>query len=164
MRAGGTVTTDNPVMRRWRQLGGSRIGRWLFSRAIGTAAPYTGTVRATVLELGEGRSKVAMRDRRRVRNHLRSVHAIALMNLCEVAGGLLATVSMPAGARMIITRLEIDYLKKARGTIVAEGRCELPVRRDHGLLPVEVIARDSCGDEVARATVTVLVGPRPATA
>ena len=156
--------TENPVRRRWQQLGGSRLGRWLFSRAIGTAAPYTGTVRPTVLELGEGRSRVAMHDRRRVRNHLRSVHAIALMNLCEVAGGLLATVSMPADARMIITRLEIDYVKKARGTIVAEGRCEVPVRRDHGLLPVEVIARDASGDAVARATVTVLVGPRPATA
>lgn len=155
------MTTDNLVTRRWRQLGGSRIGRWLFSRAIGTAAPYTGTIRATVLDLGEGRSRVAMRDRRRVRNHLRSVHAIALMNLCEVAGGLLATASMPADARMIITHLAIDYPKKARGTIVAEGRCEVPVRRDHGILPVQVTARDASGDEVARATVTVLIGPRP---
>lgn len=152
---------DNPVMARWRQLGGTKVGRWLFSRALGFAAPYTGTIGATVLELGEGRSKIMMRDRRRVRNHLRSVHAIALMNLCEVAGGLLATVSMPADARMIITRLQIDFLKKARGRIVAEGRCELPVRRDHGQLPVEVVARDADGVEVARAIVTVLVGPRP---
>jgi acyl-coenzyme A thioesterase PaaI-like protein len=158
------VSSDNPVMARWRQLGGTAAGRWLFSRALGFAAPYTGTIRATVLELGNGRSRVALRDRRRVRNHLRSVHAIALMNLCEVAGGLLATVSMPADARMIITRLEIEFVKKARGRIVAEGRCELPIRRDHGELPVEVIARDADGDEVARATVTVLVGPRPAVA
>jgi acyl-coenzyme A thioesterase PaaI-like protein len=133
----------------------------LFSRAIGAAAPYTGTVRATVLELGNGHSRVAMRDRRRVRNHLRSVHAVALMNMCELAGGLLATASMPTDARMIITRLEIEFLKKARGRIVAEGRCDLPVRRDHGLLPVDVSARDHTGDEVARARVTVLVGPRP---
>ncbi len=153
------MADPNPVLDRWRSLAGTPAGRWLFSRLVGFMAPYTGTIAATVLTLEPGRARITMRDRRRVRNHLRSIHAAAMMNLAEMTGGLLATVSMPPGARMIPTGLSIDFLKKARGRLVAEGRCEVPATADHGPLPVEVVLRDGAGDEVARATVTTLVGP-----
>ena len=156
----------NPILKRWRQLGGSRPGRWLCSRMIGFAAPYSSSIRASVQELEPGRAVLTLRDRRRVRNHLRSIHAAAMMNLCELTGGLLAAASMPADARMIIVHFQIDFLKKARGTLRAQGTCEVPSRADHGELPVEVSVRDRDGDEVARATVTTLVGaiPGPETA
>ena len=68
-----------------RQLPG---GRKLFSRTIGRMAPYTGNIDCEVESLRAGHATVSMRDRRAVRNHLNSIHAIALMNLGEVATGL----------------------------------------------------------------------------
>jgi acyl-coenzyme A thioesterase PaaI-like protein len=102
------------------------FGGWLFSRALGLYIPYTGSIRAHVLDLSSRGSRVAMRDRRRNRNHLRSVHAVALANLGELSTGLALTVALPPQSRIILRRLEIEYLKKARGRLVASA----PVDRD----------------------------------
>lgn len=152
------MASSNPIVDRWRSLGRSRAGRALFSRLVGFMAPYSGSIRPRVQLLEPGRARVEMRDRRAIRNHLRSIHAAALMNLSELTGSLVALASLPDGARMIPTGLSIDFLKKARGRISAQASCEIPERADHGPLPVEVSLRDAAGDEVARATVTVLVG------
>lgn len=155
------MTNQNPFLARWQRLGRSRLGRWIFSRGIGFIAPYSGTIQPQVVELEPGRAVIRIRERRRVSNHLRSVHAAALMNLCELTGGLLALISSPPGARMIITRFEIDFVKKARGVLTSTGTCEVPQRPDHGDLPVTVEVRDQAGDEVCRARVVALVGPIP---
>ena len=144
----------------WQRLSRLPAGRWLFSFLVGRRARYTGTIRPRVLELAPGHARVRMRDRRSVRNHLRSVHAIALMNLAEVASGLAMMAGMPANTRSILTGLSIDYVKKARGPLVAESDFTPPAsgeRREH---VIPAVIRDAAGDEVARAEAGWLVGPR----
>lgn len=141
----------------WRRLSRLPGGRTMFSMLIGRIAPYTGSIGARVLELGPGHARWQMRDRRRLRNHLRSLHAIALANLAEVASGTAMLMALPAGTRGIVTGLQITYLKKARGTVIAECNCRVP--EISGELPFEVRAdvTDASGDVVARATVTWLL-------
>jgi acyl-coenzyme A thioesterase PaaI-like protein len=151
---------ESIAVERWSRARGSRLGRWLFSRALGRFAPYTGTIGARVEELEPGRSVVTMRDRKAVRNHLNSIHAVALSNLTEVSGSFAVIASMQPDTRMIPVRLETEYVKKARGPVTAEGSCELPEPGFEGELQGNVTIRDSAGDEVARGRVTVLIGPR----
>lgn len=126
-------------------------GKRIFSTVVGKAAPYTGTIPFKVAELSHGHSVVRMKDRRSVRNHLRSVHAIALMNLGEVSTGLATYASLPPGSRGIIVELGMEYTKKARGPITATCDAELPIEPGKHDFEVFAILRNADGEQVARA-------------
>jgi len=150
------------LLRTWRRLAPLPGGRWLFSRFLGWMNRYSGSVGATITALEPGHAEVVLRDRARVRNHLDSVHAIALVNIAELASGLAMLTGLPTSVRGIVTGLAITYAKKARGTLTAECRCTPPAITDAREFQVTSTVRDAAGDEVARATVTWRLGPVPA--
>lgn len=153
----------NALRELWDHLHRVPGGKRLFSKIIGDMAPYTGTIRGRVELLERGRSEVSMRDRPELRNHLRSVHAVALVNLAELAGNAALAYSMPDDARFIVAGITIEYVKKARGTIRAYCECPVPETSERREYQVPVTLRDESGSEVARATLRTLVGPKKRT-
>lgn len=150
----------NFVREAWDRLSPLPGGKRLFSELVGRTAPYTGSIGARVEVLQRGHAEVRLRDTRAVRNHLRCVHAIALANLAELAGNLGVAYSMPDDARFIVAGLSIDYVKKARGTITATCDSPLIDSSERREVEVPVVMRNADGEEVARATLRTLVGPK----
>ena len=145
----------------WRRLAPLPAGTWLFTFLLGRMTPYSSSIGARVEQLEPGFCRVALRDRRRVRNHLGSIHAMALANLAEMASGLAVLVGLPATVQGIVTGFSITYLKKARGPLIAEcraDRLEVTAPQDY---EADVSITDAGGDVVARATARWRLRPIP---
>lgn len=140
------------IYQAWLKWSGRPGGKWLFSKFVGRTAPYTGTINARVEELRPGYARLTMQDRAGVRQHLGSVHAVALINLAEETTGLAMLSALGPGVRGIVVHLEMDYLKKARGLLTCECECS-PPRELTAPMDFEIVGRirDEAGDEVARA-------------
>ncbi len=144
----------------WRRLGGNPFGRFLFNAGISIAVPYSGSVRPKVMEITPGSAHVKLHDRRRVRNHLRSIHAIAMANALELTSGLAMMAALSDDVRGIVTSLEVTYHKKGRGTLDVRSQCTPPsaiTERTTFLAHAE--AHDSSGELVSSIAVTWLLGP-----
>lgn len=142
----------------WRRLAPLPGGRFLFSLMLGRMVPYTGALGARVQELEPGYARITLRDRRGIRNHLGSIHAVALANLAEVTSGLAMLTSLPENARGIVVHLGVEYLKKARGTLTAECRCATPSGREE-TVTVTADVMNAAREVVARAEVRWLIRP-----
>lgn len=149
------------ALRMFRKLGGSAAGRWLFSRFICWKAPYFGSIAPRFEVLEPGRCVVRLRQRRAIQNHIGTVHAIAMCNAAELAGGMATEVTIPESMRWIPKGMSVRYLKKALGELRATARVQAPadasVARDlHALVEV----RNAADEIVFDADITMWVSPR----
>ena len=127
----------------------TRLGPEGFSALLAERVPYSGSVGARVEAFSaDGGVRVSLEDRPELRNHLDCLHAVALLNLGELATGLSLMAALPDGARAILVDLGMQYLRKARGRIQAEAPA---ASVGEGDVDLEADLRDAGGDLVARA-------------
>lgn len=148
------------VLRSWQRLSGTAFGRWLFSRLVCLKSPYFTSIRPVFDVLEPGRAAAHFRKRRAVCNHIGTVHAIAMANLCELVAGTMTEVSIPASMRWIPRGMQIAYLGKAETDIRAEAI--FPAidegRAQDVVVPVDIT--DQRGARVVHADITMYVSPR----
>jgi len=148
------------ALKMWQRLSSNFVGRWLFARVVCRRAPYFGTISPRFHELAPGLCSVSMRKRRRVENHIGTVHALAMGNLCELAAGVLMEATTPNDMRWIPKSMEIRYLAKAPTDVSATARIPVALWSDAQdvIVPVSVTGTD--GREVVHAEITMYVSPK----
>jgi acyl-coenzyme A thioesterase PaaI-like protein len=131
------------------------VGKRIFSLAFSQKAPYFGTIHPRVTELRPNRAEVVIPNRRRVHNHIGTVHAIALCNGLEMAMGALAETTIPPTKRWIPKGMEVAYTAKATSDITCIAETDqaqwdgddpdVPVRvkgvRDDGTVVIEGVIK-----------------------
>jgi len=128
------------------------------------AIPFNNHIGLEVAEVGDGRGVVLLPDSEALHNHVGSQHAGALFSAGEAASGAAfvgAFAERMAGITPLARSARIEYLKLARGPIMATGRLSedkaaLLERLDADgkvEFQVEVELADQDGVDVARMSV-----------
>lgn len=152
---------DNRVLKLWHTMASKPGGQWLFTRMICLRAPYFASIRPCFTALEPGHAKVRMAKRRAVQNHIGTVHAIAMCNMAELAGGTAAEVTVPASHRWIPKGMTVEYLAKAETDLVATATANGPIDNEAGTdYPVQVEVTDDTGQIVFRAMINMWVSPK----
>ncbi len=151
--------SENFLVKWWKKLQSFPAGDRLFSFALGRIAPYSGSISPRIEALSPGHARVTIKDRRKVRNHLKSIHAIALINLGEIASGLAVLSAIPDTMRGILLGLEAEYVKKARGKLTATAKFNLPSEiNDNSTVKVTAELINEAGELVTRVHAIWLLG------
>ena len=152
-------TATDVIQRNWNRLNSLPGGIWIFNRFLRWFNPYSGSIHPYVIELRPGYARIKLHDKRRIRNHLNSIHALALANLGELTSGLALLNGLPENTRGIPTKITTDFYKKARGQLVAESHSGMPRVSETMDYEVSAEIQDSNGDMVARTVVNWQLGP-----
>jgi len=124
------------------------------------AQNYFTTINPQIEELRPNFIKVTMRKRKAIHNHLKTVHAIAMCNLCEYAMGICAESSISSHRRWIPMGMQVAYLKKATTNLTAT--CDLSKADwEQPEVPCFVSVKNTDGIEVMTATITLRVTDKP---
>ena len=136
---------------------GKRIFSWYGARK----APYFSTVSPRVESLEPNQCHLLIKKRRRVENHIGTVHVIAIANGLEMAMGAMAEASIPKHLRWIPKGMTLEYPARADSDI----RCSATVDPDAwvpGDLIVKVTAVNESGTTVVSGTINLWISEKPA--
>ena len=149
----------------WRQFEKYPFGKEAFSLFFCSQAPYFMTIRPEVHELAPGLAKVSLKQRWGVQNHIKTVHAIAVCNLVELAMGLVAESTIPKHLRWLPMGMNVEYTKKATGQLTAISEIDkdkfFVLEKYPGEVKVPVVVTDAAGIVVTKADVRLWISLRP---
>jgi uncharacterized protein (TIGR00369 family) len=113
---------------------------------------FAGTGGIKFLELEEGRAVLTLRNRRKVQNHIRGIHAAAMALLAETATGAVLGMTIPDTHLPLLKSMHVDYVRRATGDLRAEATLPAELRQrvlseDRGDVTVPCRVTDSAGEE-----------------
>jgi uncharacterized protein (TIGR00369 family) len=125
---------------------------WVRTYAIGRTIPYVGTSGLSIDRIEDREVQVSLPNKRRVQNHIGTVHAAAVALVLETATGLTVGMNVHDDAAPVLKTLHVDYLKRTEGGIQAvatlsEEQAERLRTEERGEVTVPVTLTDEAGAE-----------------
>lgn len=151
------------ALKLWNSFKNKPAGKWTFSKLICFKAPYFSSISPVFEQLKENYCEIKIKKHRAVLNHIGTVHAIAMCNMAELAGGTMTDATVPSSHRWIPKGMTVEYLKKAETDLTAIAT---PVNADFQWSEgsdylVNVDVKDTTNETVFRAVITMWVSAKP---
>jgi acyl-coenzyme A thioesterase PaaI-like protein len=83
--------------------------------ALGRRVPFVGTAGLQFEELSGQRVVTRLRNRRRVQNHIHTLHAAAVALAAETASGFVVGMNLPDDKLPLMKTLQVDFVKRNEG-------------------------------------------------
>ena len=127
------------------------------SFALGRTVKLVGTAGVECLELTPERSAFRIRNRGKVQNHIKGVHAAAMALVAETATGMVLGMSVPDDKIPVLKSMHVDYKKRCSGDLTATAsltpeQIEKIKTLDKGDVDIRVVCTDSENKEPIEAT------------
>ena len=95
---------------------------WFFSRLMSEVIPFNSPHGINVVELGHEKCIVYLPSKRKNKNHLGTMHACAIATAAEYVTGLNVVQNIDMEKhRLIMSRIEVDYIRRPVGYCNAES-------------------------------------------
>ena len=123
--------------------------------AMSRMVPYIGTSLLVVEEMTAGRVVVSVKNVRTVQNHIKGVHAGAMILIAETASGFVTAMNLPDNRLPLIKSIKVEFRRRTKGamravaTLTPEQR-ERIMGEERGDLLVETHVTDESGEEPIR--------------
>lgn len=128
------------------------IQTFVLSKIFGHVVPMVGTAGIRYEEITPNRVVCTLKNRRRMQNNIKGLHAAAMALLAETATGFVAGVNIPDDKILLVKSLHVDYKKVAKGDLKAvatltEAQRQQILTEPKGEVLVACTVTDSSGEE-----------------
>lgn len=141
------------------------IRTFALSKALGRVIKYAGTSGLRFEKLTPTECIVVIPNRKKVQNHIGSVHAAAMGLLAETATGFMTGLTVPDNRIIVIKSMNLVYLKQATGDMTAiatftDEQVEFIKNNEKADIDVPVVITDAKGVETVKATMVWAWAPK----
>ncbi|WP_166422318.1 DUF4442 domain-containing protein [Paraglaciecola sp. 20A4] len=130
----------------------TQISAFLMTKVFRHKVKLAGTTSIEVLATDGLKVVFRMKNRKKVQNHIGSVHAAAMALLAESATGFIVGINLPGDKLPLIKCMNLNYVKRATGDMTAiatltNEQVALLNQQDRGEVKVQIKVTDANGIE-----------------
>ncbi len=125
--------------------------------ALRSTVKLVGTAKVEVLKLTNTESIFKLENRKKVQNHIGTIHAAGMALVAETATGMVVGMNVPDDKIPVIKTMQVNFVKRATGALTAKAhltdeQIESILTTEKGEVDVAVTVTDEEGKEPIEAT------------
>ena len=119
----------------------------VFNMMIGRVVPFVGTSGLRITKATNNEWVASLENRRKVGNHLKQIHACAMILIGETIGVMIMAMNLPGDPIPLVKNIEADFVKRSTGKLtgvvnLTDEQIEFIQREPKGELELEVTVTD----------------------
>ena len=118
-----------------------------FNFMIGRAVPFVATSRLRITKATKNEWSATLDNKRRVQNHIKQIHACAMMLIGETIGVMIMAMNLPGDRIPLVKNIKADFVKRSTGKMtgvvkLTDDQIAMIQREPKGEIELEVIITD----------------------